>query len=84
MTDKSPDPDRLITKAVYDHPAMSWEEKAAVIRSIQHGSNHGFGNIMAWLAAAWAIRLRDVHGMSEDAAIHHVSNRGPYPLPKKP
>ena len=40
-------------------------------------------NMMAWLATAWATKLRDEEGMEEKAATETVSNRGPYPLPPK-
>lgn len=74
----------LIWEAIYKHPQLSWEEKNAVIKAIQAGSDFGFGNVMGWLATAWAVILRDRDGLPEEAAIDFVSNRGPYSLPKKP
>lgn len=71
-------------QAVIDDPRhfpISEHEQRAIWQTIQLGRNYGFGNLMAWLATAWAISLRD-QGLSEETALQAVSNRGPYPLPK--
>lgn len=53
-------------------------EKAAILAVLQAGEDHGYGNLMAWLATAWAAKLI-VQGVPEKDAILAVSNRGPYP-----
>jgi hypothetical protein len=58
-------------------------EYGAIASTIKAGERFGYGNIMAWLATAWAMKLRDEEGLSEKAAIDAVSGRGPYPLPPK-
>jgi hypothetical protein len=58
-------------------------EAEAVEKVIEAGERYGYGNMMAHLATAWALKLRDGEGLPEKVAIECVSNRGPYPLPKK-
>lgn len=57
-------------------------EKAAVQIVIALGEQHGYGNMIAHLATAWAVKLRG-DGLDEKTAIAHVSGRGPYTLPPK-
>ncbi len=56
-------------------------ELEATRQVIEAGGAYGYGNLIAWLACAWAVHLRDKHGMREEHAIQVVSNRSPYPLP---
>jgi hypothetical protein len=58
-------------------------EEEAVRMAVQIGEAYGYGNIIAHLATAWAVILRDKHGLSEEDAIAAVSNCTPYPLPPK-
>jgi len=58
-------------------------EKQAVTAALDAGTAYGYGNVMAWLATEWAVKLRDNHGLSEAAAIDAVSGRSPYGLPEK-
>ena len=46
------------------------------------GENYGYGNMISWLATAWAYELRE-GGLPEKVAIEHVSHRSPYKLPQK-
>jgi hypothetical protein len=62
---------------------VSSEERKAVANVLLAGKDFGYGNMMAWLATAWAMKLRDEEGLSEKAAIEFVGNRSPYPLPPK-
>lgn len=64
-----------------DHPAVGDAERKTILKVLSAGEDYGYGNMMAWLAMAWAVKLRD-QGMSEKAAIDAVSNRTPYRLPK--
>lgn len=59
------------------------DERSALERALSIGEQYGIGNVMGWLATLWAVKLRDEEGLPEAAAIDAVSNRGPYPLPKK-
>jgi hypothetical protein len=59
---------------------MTCVERDAICDALSTGNRHGYGNVMAWLATAWAVSLLE-QGLSTEAAIEAVSNRGPYPLP---
>lgn len=74
-----------VFEMVSDCPHMSVPEKHAINNAIRAGDAYGYGNLMAWLATAWAVRLRDdpAHPMPEKVAIEAVSGRGPYSLPRK-
>jgi hypothetical protein len=74
---------RLIEKQIMATPMISSAEALAIYQTLNSAERFGYGNLMAWLATAWAVKLRDEEGMSEEASIDFVSNRGPYPLPKK-
>ena len=63
------------------HGNLLPDERRAIEKTISSGEQYGFGNLMAWLATAWALRLRDCHGLPEKVAIEAVSGRTPYPLP---
>lgn len=66
----------------FKHVPIPMAEKVAIQATIEAGESHGFGNLISWLATAWAVRLRE-GGMKEKDAIAAVSNCGnPYPLPK--
>lgn len=54
-------------------------EHRAILTTLAFGRQHGYGNLMAHLAAAWADEMIR-GGMPEDAAIEFVSNREPYSL----
>ncbi len=62
---------------------ISEAEEKAIGDVIKAGEDYGYGNMMAWLATAWAVKLRDANNFKEKDAIDFVSNRGPYPLPRK-
>lgn len=64
-----------------DHPGVGDEEKTDILNALEIADRNGYGNIMAWLGTAWAVKLRD-QGITEKAAIDAVSHRTPYPLPK--
>ena len=72
---------RIVRRAVSEHPMLCAQEKAAIARALDAGSQYGYGNVMAWLATEWACSLRDDGGLPENVAIDAVSGRGPYPLP---
>jgi len=74
----------LIQKQIDAVPMLSPGERVAIISTLEAGKAYGYGNLMAWLATAWAVELRDFEGFSEAAAIATVSGRGPYQLPRKP
>lgn len=57
-------------------------ERAAIYDVLRHSRTFGYGNMIAWISAAWAAQLRD-DGINERAAIDFVSNQPPYPLAKK-
>lgn len=61
---------------------LSTAEATAVHSALRAGAQFGYGNMIAWLATAWAVDLRDADGVSAEAAIAVVSNRSPYPLPE--
>jgi hypothetical protein len=63
------------------HGNLLPDERRAIEKTISSGEQYGFGNLMSWLATAWALRLRDGHGLPEKVAIEAVSGRTPYPLP---
>lgn len=71
----------LVRRAVREHTMLSAPEKAAIERALDAGAQHGYGNVMAWLATEWACHLRDEWNLPEAVAIDAVSGRGPYPLP---
>ena len=71
----------LIEKMIESHPLIGSRERHNIRRALDAGEAYGYGNIMAWLATAWAVKLRDESGLSEAAAIEAVSNRTPYALP---
>ena len=52
-------------------------ERKAVEKTLQAGEDFGYGNLIGWLATEWAMRLME-GGLSKEAAINHVSGRGPY------
>lgn len=72
---------KLVRQQVDSYPLISLRERLAIKQALDFGADHGYGNIIAWLATAWAVRLRDEQGLSEEAAIAAVSNRTPYTLP---
>lgn len=58
-------------------------EKEVVEKTIEYGEIYGYGNLMAWLARAWADKLIK-SGLDEKTAEEAVSNRSPYPRGFKP
>lgn len=66
-----------------DNPVVHKDHKLAIMEAIMIADEYGYGNIMAWVATAWAVKMRDEDGVSEALAIALVSNRMPYPLPKQ-
>jgi hypothetical protein len=70
-----------VLKAVVDDPLLGVVEKDAILTVLKAGNMYGYGNMMAWLATAWACHLRDEWALKEATAIEAVSGRGPYPLP---
>lgn len=66
-----------------DNPVIHKTHKHAIIEAITIADEYGYGNVMAWVATAWAVKMRDEDGVSEALAIAVVSNRMPYPLPKR-
>lgn len=59
---------------------MSDMEKLHIQCAIHAGKMHGFGNVMAWMATAWAHSLID-GGLDMDGAIDCVSCREPMLYP---
>jgi len=57
-------------------------EKSWLLRAVNTGADLGYGHVIATLAMAWAVDLRDNEGLDEEAAIAAVRNLSPYPLPK--
>lgn len=57
-------------------------EKKAVEQAIAIADEFGYGNLIAHLQSAWAVKLIK-SGLSQDAAIDRVCGNTPYPLPKK-
>jgi hypothetical protein len=57
-------------------------EQQAIAEVLRLSELYGHGNLMAWIATSWAENLKEKHGMSEKAAIHAVSNRTPYRIPR--
>lgn len=57
---------------------ISSDERSAVADVLRAGENHGYGNMIAWLATAWAAshRAQGIDAKPEDFA----GGRG-YPLP---
>lgn len=55
-------------------------EVAAIEFVTVHGERHGFGNLMAWLATAWALSLHRGYGIPlEDA--QKMTHGTPYSIP---
>lgn len=77
----SPRAQTCVYRAVARHPHMNVDEKEAILSALAAAEKFGHGNIMAWIATNWAVKLRDEEGMKPKHAIEAVSNRGPYPLP---
>lgn len=63
--------------AHYDRD-ISHEERTAVMAALNAGENFGYGNMIAWLATAWAISHR-ADGC--DVVAEDYSERG-YSFPK--
>jgi hypothetical protein len=59
---------------------MSDLEKFNIQVALHSADLHGHGNVMAWIATAWAHKLMD-EGLTMDTAIDAVSNRGPFLYP---
>jgi hypothetical protein len=72
---------KAVLKALTDDPRISADEKSAILSALQAGNMFGYGNVMAWLATAWACDLRDEWAFPEKNAVDAVSCRSPYPLP---
>lgn len=51
--------------------------------AIEIGERHGFGNLLAGVQTAFAVRLRDDYGVPEESAVASMKARGPYPLPPR-
>lgn len=62
---------------------VSAEEYRKIASALEAGREYGYGNVIAWLMTEWAFLLH-LEGMTKEAAIEHVSNRSPYPLPEVP
>lgn len=75
------DPDKVAQSMGHQ---LSTQELMAIHHALQAGRDYGYGNIMAWLATEWAVKLRDESNIPENVAKDAVSNRRPYPLPPKP
>lgn len=58
---------------------ISEQERQAIRRVVDYGAEWGYGNLMAHLASAWALRLMS-QGVSKEAAIAATQGRNPYPL----
>jgi hypothetical protein len=71
----------LVRQMIDDNPAIGARESHNIRRALDAGEAYGYGNIIAWLATAWAVKLRDESGLSEADAIEAVSHRTPYALP---
>lgn len=69
----------IATKEALD--MMSGHERFLIQTAIRSGETIGFGNLMAWLGSAWAVKLKQ-EGLDEQTAIEHVSGREPmlYPM----
>jgi tRNA-dihydrouridine synthase len=39
-------------------PTLGSQEQHAVLETLKHAETHGYGNLMAWLATMWNIKLR--------------------------
>lgn len=90
QTDKQPGPppsppatgsEALIEKMLESHLHIGARERHNIRRALDAARVYGYGNVMAWIATEWAVKLRDEHGLSEETAILAVSNRTPYTLP---
>jgi hypothetical protein len=58
-------------------------EAEAIENVLRCGAQFGYGNMIAHLRKAWAERLRDKYGFSDNDAIR-ATESSPYPLsPKK-
>jgi hypothetical protein len=79
MTGQVPD---KVKAMVFDGHIRSAAEQARTIEALRAGAEHGYGNMIAWLATAWAVELRDASGLPEKTAIAAASGHGPYPLPQ--
>lgn len=71
----------LVRRLLANQPSFGRREIHNINRALDAGAAYGYGNVMAWLATEWAVKLRDEHGLSEQSAIAAVSNRTPYALP---
>lgn len=65
-----------------EHRAPAWdrlspEERAKIKQALAVADAHGYGNLMAWIATEWALKLED-QGLTLETAIDAVSERGPY------
>lgn len=54
-------------------------ERAAVIEVLNIAESYGYGNLIAHLQTAWAIKLMR-SGISKESAIAATLGRTPYPL----
>jgi hypothetical protein len=74
----------IVNKTLAQHfpqsPAQPGEI-AAIVASIETAEHYGFGNLIAWLQTAWAVRLRE-GGIPEPGCLDRPSRNTPYPLPK--
>ena len=59
---------------------ISDAEQQAIKTVVELGGKFGFGNLMAHLASAWAIRLMEQYDMPESTALNAVDGRSAYPL----
>jgi hypothetical protein len=71
----------MIDRMLESHPLIGARERHNIRRALDAARAYGYGNVMAWLATEWAVKLRDEQGLSEETAILAVSNRSPYALP---
>lgn len=62
------------TPASVHHP-----ERAAILTVLRAGEDHGYGNMIAWLATAWAAEMRSQGVKAEPKDF--AGGRG-YPLPE--
>jgi len=54
-------------------------EKVAILQVITLADQYGYGNFIAWLGTAWAIKLM-ANGLNQSEAIAAVECRGPYKI----
>lgn len=74
---------KRVLKHAFPSCVMSQQELRAICRTLTDAEQYGYGNLIAWLATAWALNLRDEEGLDEKTATAQVSNRTPYPLPPR-